>query len=132
MTANMYICGIWMLFIGFAYGQVQYQACVEYCGSAMPPNVTGIVNICMESNNCTYCKFVPDCCPEVACANPVPSTDGRCLICPGVDCIYDENEHIIGETFTSLDEFNSCRCSKSKKVKCTKNPIPLTLADFCS
>ncbi|XP_033728884.1 uncharacterized protein LOC117318015 [Pecten maximus] len=136
MTTYIYTCGLWMMLIGFVWAQQpdvpkQYGSCTQYCGTAKPPVATGVINVCMESNNCTYCKFVPNCCPEVSCENPQKSPDGRCLLCPGKECAYEEIEYSVNDVFMSVDEVNTCKCRKGGKVKCKKNPLP-PLPEFCS
>ncbi|XP_033727888.1 uncharacterized protein LOC117317262 [Pecten maximus] len=132
MPTARYNLLLWISFLGisvaFAFPE-QYGDCIKFCNADQVLKSSDLETICIEDKawNCTYCMYYPKTCPEpVACdyAPPVRTPDGRCIVCPGEECIYNGDAHKVGDTFSSLDNINMCSCNADGRVSCSKYPIP--------
>ncbi|XP_033728712.1 uncharacterized protein LOC117317862 [Pecten maximus] len=129
----MIVIGSFGIALGF-YGPM-FQQCARYC-SKDPPEVSGAINVCVKGwDNCTYCKFYTNNCPDIQeCQNkavPIPSHGDRCMICPGVACVYNGHAYFAHEMFDSVDGVNKCMCLRGGKVRCDKFHLGLPMS-FCS
>ncbi|XP_060082398.1 uncharacterized protein LOC132561715 [Ylistrum balloti] len=138
MTKLLHFGGVWMigcLGITLAFFGPMHEKCAKYC-SKPPPKVTGAKTVCITGwDNCTYCKFYVNNCPDIQDCNnnaaPVPSKGNHCMICPDVDCVYNGHVYYAEEMFDSVDGINKCMCLRGGHIKCEEHYLGSSFT-FCS
>ncbi|OWF48125.1 uncharacterized protein LOC110453474 [Mizuhopecten yessoensis] len=139
MRNTYYNIVLWICFIGVPVAvslPSPYGECWEFCGTDVVPVTSDMEAICVnDTANCTYCMFHPKCCPErVECIGVwglSPTPDGKCLVCPDQECVYNGHAYYVGDTFESLDNVNMCTCNADGRISCGIEPLP-TPDVFCS
>ncbi|XP_069108513.1 uncharacterized protein [Argopecten irradians] len=132
MLATQYSLLLWIGFLGISVTTAfpeQYGDCIKFYEMDPIPQSSEIETICVNETvtNATFCLFYPISCPEpVACMQGplLPTPDGKCLMCPGQECIYNGDAYAVGEPFQGLDNVNTCYCQADGRVNCSNDPLP--------
>ncbi|OWF48124.1 uncharacterized protein LOC110453484 [Mizuhopecten yessoensis] len=126
LAGSVFLCAL----LGLVVTQERSKDCVRFCVPV--PEVTSVVAICLPTTlpNCSDCRFFDNLCPEIKECNTIMSADGRCLLCPGEVCAYDQKAYMAGEEINSFDQQNKCTCKKDGKVEC--HPLTALIpGDIC-